>query len=94
MKIQPLHNRILIQVTEIEQKTESGLFIPETVKRRLSTAVVVKVYEEYFNDQGVLKKPIVKPGDVVFYNVILDDIGLPDKQFLIDEKSIIAKVEK
>ncbi|PMP96297.1 MAG: co-chaperone GroES, partial [Thermodesulfobacterium geofontis] len=34
MRIRPLHDRILVQRIEEEQRTESGIIIPDTAKEK------------------------------------------------------------
>ncbi len=62
LKIQPLADRVIIEPTAAEQKTASGLYIPDTAKEKPQQGKVVAV--------GKGKKDhdmTVKVGDTVLY---------------------------
>ena len=62
LKIQPLSDRVLIEPMAAEQKTASGLYIPDTAKEKPQQGKVVAV--------GKGKKDhdmTVKEGDMVLY---------------------------
>jgi chaperonin GroES len=62
LNIQPLADRVIIEPTEAEQKTASGLYIPDTAKEKPQQGTVVAV--------GKGKKDhdmTVKVGDTVLY---------------------------
>ncbi|PRP68201.1 co-chaperone GroES [Nonlabens agnitus] len=62
LNIQPLSDRVLIEPTAAEQKTASGLYIPDTAKEKPQQGTVVAV--------GKGKKDhemTVKVGDTVLY---------------------------
>ena len=61
MKIQPLGDRVLLKTEKEEEKTKSGLFIPETAQEKTQTGVVVAIGD----DKDVIK---VKAGDKVMYD--------------------------
>ena len=45
MNIKPLGNRVILKLVEIQQTTESGLIIPDSVKEEPTEGVVVAVGE-------------------------------------------------
>lgn len=61
MKIQPLADRVLVKIEEVEEKTASGIFIPQTAQEKTQTAVVVAVGD----DKDVIN---VKPGQKIMYD--------------------------
>ncbi len=61
MKIKPLGDRVLVKIEEVEEKTASGIYIPQTAQEKTQTAVVVAVGD----DKEVIK---VKPGEKVMYD--------------------------
>ncbi|MBT3720713.1 co-chaperone GroES [archaeon] len=87
MKIKPLGNRVLLRPIEVEEKTKSGLYIPDSAKEKPLTATVVAVGD------GELVK--IKIGD----NVIHESYGGSEitiegmKHMLMDVKDILAVVE-
>ena len=60
MKIIPLNDRVLVKSTVTEEKTASGLFIPQTSKEKTQIAVV-----EAVGDDESIK---VKVGDKVLHD--------------------------
>jgi chaperonin GroES len=65
MKIRPLHDRILAQRLAAEDRTSSGLFIPDTAKEKPLEARVIAVGSGKVLESGVTQALTVKPGDVV-----------------------------
>ena len=61
MKIQPLGDRVLLKTEKEEEKTKSGLYIPETAQEKTQSGVVVAIGD----DKDVIK---VKTGDKVMYD--------------------------
>ena len=62
LNIQPLSDRVLIEPTAAEQKTASGLYIPDTAKEKPQQGTVVAV------GKGTKKHEMtVKVGDTVLY---------------------------
>ncbi|MFH2021585.1 MAG: co-chaperone GroES [archaeon] len=87
MNIKPLGNRVLIRPIEVEEKTKSGLYIPEAAKEKPLQAEVIAVGD------GELVK--VKPGQKVIYEsyggaeIKIENV----KHIIMDVKDILAIVE-
>lgn len=60
MKIIPLNDRVLVKVAEAEEKTASGLYIPQTSQEKTQIADVVAV-----GDSEDIK---VKPGQKILHD--------------------------
>lgn len=58
--VQPLGSRVLVEVSEEESVTASGLVIPDTAKSKQQRGVVIAVGD----DEEMIK---VKPGEVVLF---------------------------
>lgn len=67
MKIRPLQDRILIKRLEGEEKTASGIIIPDNAKEKPMEGLVVAVGAGKLVD-GKLLKPDVKTGDKVLFS--------------------------
>jgi chaperonin GroES len=66
MLAKPLGDRVLIKETREEQKTSSGIIIPDTATLENSkTAEVVAVGDGLFTQNGVSIPMTVKVGDIV-----------------------------
>ena len=61
MKLQPIGDRVLLQVEEGETKTAGGLFIPQTAQEKTQIGKVIAIGD----DKDVIK---VKKGDRVMYD--------------------------
>jgi len=67
MKIRPLHDRVVVKRVEEEQKTESGLYIPDTAKEKPIQGDVVAVGDGKILDNGEKRPRAVKEGDRVIF---------------------------
>ena len=67
MKIKPLSDRIVIKAQDAEEKTASGIILPDTAKEKPQIGEVVAVGPGKVNDTGSLNKMTLKKGDVVLY---------------------------
>ncbi|MDD5973064.1 co-chaperone GroES [Bullifex sp.] len=87
MKIIPLNDRVLVRSTVTEEKTASGLFIPQTSQEKTQIAIV-----EAVGDDEAIK---VKVGDKVLHdkyagtNVKVDG----DDYLILSMGDILAIVE-
>ena len=67
MKIKPLSDRIIVKPAEAEEKTASGLIIPDTAKEKPMKGEVVAVGKGKVTDDGKELKMELKVGDKVLY---------------------------
>ncbi len=67
MKIKPLSDRIIVKPAEAEEKTASGLIIPDTAKEKPMKGEVVAVGAGKVGDDGKLIKMELKVGDKILY---------------------------
>ncbi len=84
MKIRPLQDRILIKRVAGEEKTASGLFVPDTAKEKPQEGEVIAVGNGKTLDDGKLHKPTVKVGDrVLFSKYSGSEVKLDGEEHLI-----------
>ena len=92
--IEPLGDRVLIQVPPREEKTASGIIIPETVSdERTDTkrGKVIAVGEGKYED-GKLIPPRVKKGDEVIFQWG-DKIEIDKEEyFIVGESNLLAVI--
>ncbi len=68
MKLQPLEDRVVIKPVEEEEKTASGIVLPDTAKEKPMKGEVVAVGDGKWDDDGKHRIPVdVKVGDIVIY---------------------------
>lgn len=82
-------NRVVVEAAPAEEKTASGIFIPDTAKEKPQKGTVISVSEE----DGDGKKPSVKPGDNVLYGKYAGtEFNYEGKEYLIMRESDIYAV--
>ncbi len=67
LSIKPLADRVIVRAAAAEEKTKSGIIIPDTAKEKPSRGEIVAVGEGKTADSGSIIKPQVKVGDHVLY---------------------------
>ena len=91
-KIKPSGDRVLVKKIDEDNKTKSGLVLPDDVKERPTKGEILEVGEGRTNDDGKLLPIKVKKGDLVIYPKYAGHpIKVDGEEFLIlDEKEILA----
>jgi chaperonin GroES len=88
VKIKPLADRVLIEPKEAEEKTASGIYIPDTAKEKPQKGTVIAV--------GPGTKDVtmeVKVNDVVLYGKYAGtEINVDGKDYLMMKQSDILAV--
>ncbi len=94
MNIKPLGDRVVIKKLEAEEKTKSGIVLPDTAKEQPQVAEVVAVGPGGLVD-GKEVKMEVKVGDkVIISKYAGTDVKIDDEEYTILKQSdILAKVE-
>ncbi len=96
MKIKPISDHILIEPVKGEEKTKSGILLPDTAeKERPEQGKVVAVGPGEKDKQGKVVPLEVKPGDkVLFTKYGPVEIKIDNKEYLIaKEEDILAILE-
>jgi chaperonin GroES len=95
VKIKPLEDRVVVQASEAEQTTASGLVIPDTAKEKPQEGSVIAVGPGRISDQGERIKLDVSEGDIVVYSKYGGtEIKLDGQEYLIlSARDILAVVE-
>jgi chaperonin GroES len=68
MSIQPLEDRIVVRPAEAEEKTASGLVIPDSAKEKPQQGEVLAVGAGRRSDSGELIPLDINVGDTVVYS--------------------------
>lgn len=96
VKIKPLGDRVLIEPMTKEEKTRSGIVLPDTIdKERPEQGKVLAVGPGKADEDGKMQKPALKKGDVVLFTKYgPNEIEVDDKKYLIArEEDILAILE-
>jgi len=68
MKLKPLEDRVIIKAVKEEEKTASGIVLPDTAKEKPMMGEVVAVGDGKWDEEGKKRIPVdVKTGDKVIY---------------------------
>ena len=67
MKLQPLHDRIIVRPLEAEEVTKGGIVLPDTAKEKPQEGEIVAVGKGKITEDGKLQALEVKVGDRVLY---------------------------
>ncbi len=92
-KVQPLADRVVVKPTEREEKTKSGIYLPDTAKEKPQEGKVIAVGPGRISDDGTRIAPDVKVGDIVIYAKYGGtEIKIDDEELIIlRESDILAK---
>ncbi len=95
MKFKPLGERALVQIFEREEKTVSGIVLPDTAKDKPQTAKVVEVGEGKLDNDGKRVPVEATQGDViVFAKYSGTEISLDGEDYMIlDADDILGVVQ-
>lgn len=88
IKLQPLEDRVLVRPADADEKTASGLIIPDTAKEKPQKGTVVAV------GKGKKDEPMtVKTGDQVLYGKYSGtEITVDGEEYLIMRESDIYAI--
>jgi len=67
MKLRPLQDRVIVKQQEAEEKTKSGIFLPDAAKEKPTKGKVVSVGPGRLDDNGKAMEIPVRVGDTVYY---------------------------
>jgi chaperonin GroES len=90
--LKPLGDKVVIKALEAEEKTASGLYLPDTAKKKPTEGEVVAVGEGRVLDNGNRNALTVKVGDKVIYSKYGgNEVNVDGTDFMIlDEDQIYA----
>ena len=94
-KIKPLGDRVLIKALEREEKTKSGIVLPDTAKEKPQEGRVIAVGSGKMLDNGTKVALEVQAGQkVIFSKYAGTEVKLDGEELMIlNERDILAVVE-
>ncbi len=95
MKVKPLHDRLIIQTLEEEEKTKGGIIIPDTAKEKPAEGKVIAVGAGRIKKDGTKMPLEIKKGDRVLYAKYAGtEIRMDGEEYLMmKEDDILAVIE-
>lgn len=93
MSIRPLADRIVVKPAAAEEKTKSGLFIPDTAKEKPQQGEIVAVGPGKVADSGTTIPMQLKVGDKVLYGKYSGtEINVDGSELLIMRESDVFAI--
>lgn len=95
MNLKPLSDRILVKPVEAEQKTESGIIVPDTAKEKPMRGEIIAAGPGKMSSEGKVLPMGVKVGDVVLYGKYSGtEFKMDNQEYLILNESDVLAVIK
>ena len=93
MNFRPLHDRVVVKRIESEEKTASGIIIPETAKEKPMEGEIIAVGNGARNEAGNVIALEVKKGDrVLFGKWSGTEIKIDGEDYLVMKESDIVGI--
>jgi chaperonin GroES len=96
VKLQPMGNRLVVKPMQSEEKTKSGIYLPDTAKEKPQEGKVIAVGPGRVTDEGKRIPMEVAVGDIIIYTKYGgSEIKIDDEELIImREDDILAKKVK
>ena len=96
MNLKPLHDRVLVERVNSEDKTKGGIIIPDTAQEKPMEGKVLSVGGGARNENGQIVALDVKKGDrILFGKWSGTEVKIDGKELLImKESDIMGIIEK
>ena len=93
MKFRPLHDRVVVERLESEQKTAGGIIIPDTAQEKPMQGKVIAVGAGARDETGKIQPLDVKANDTVLFGKWSGtEVKIDGQDFLIMKESDIMGV--
>ncbi len=93
MNIKPLGDRVVLKVLEAEERTASGIVLPDTAKEKPQQGKVMAVGPGKYGEDGKLMPMSVKDGDtVLFAKYAGTEVKLDGEELLILKESDLLAI--
>jgi chaperonin GroES len=95
MKLVPLEDRVVVKLLEQEEKTVSGIVLPDTAKEKPQQGKVIAAGPgKLLEKSGERGKMSLKVGDVVFYGKYTGtEVELEGEKYVILRESDVLAVQ-
>lgn len=95
MALQPLDDRVVVEIEEAETKTQGGIVIPDTAKEKPQRGKVIAVGPGKLMENGERVEPALKEGDrILFGKYSGTEVKIEGKEYkILRESDVLAKFE-
>ena len=93
LKLKPLADRVIVKQTEAEEKTKSGLYLPDAAKEKPTKGKVISVGPGKLDDKGKPMELGLRVNDTVYYGKYSGtDVEVNGEKFVILRESDVLGV--
>ena len=93
IKLRPLQDRVIVKQSDAEEKTKSGILLPDTAKEKPTRGKVIAAGPGKLDDKGKPMELGVRGGDTVFYGKYSGtDVEVEGEKFVILRETDILGV--
>jgi chaperonin GroES len=93
IKLKPLADRVIVKQTEAEEKTKSGIVLPDSAKEKPTKGKVIAAGPGKLDDKGKPMEIGVRVGDTVYYGKYSGtDVEVDGQKYVILRESDILGV--
>jgi chaperonin GroES len=94
MQLKPLGDRVVLKRQEAEEKTQSGIILPDSAKEKPQAAVVIAVGPGKEEDGKLIAMQVAVGDKVIYSKYSGTEVKVDDEEYVIvGQSEIIAKVE-
>ncbi len=95
MKLRPLQDRVIVKQSEAEEKTKSGILLPDAAKEKPTKGKVIAVGPGKLDDNGKPMEIGLRAGDTIYYGRYSGtDVEVNTEKFVIlREQDILGVLE-
>ena len=95
MALKPLGDRLVVKALDAQEKTKSGIILPDSAKEKQQEGKVVAVGTGRLLDDGKIKSLEIKSGDRVLYGKYSGtEVTVGGEEYLIlREEDVLAVVQ-
>ena len=93
MKLRPLQDRVIVKQSDAEEKTKSGILLPDSAKEKPTKGKVIAVGPGKLDDKGKPMEIGLRVGDSVYYGKYSGtDVEVDGEKFVILRESDVLGV--
>ena len=95
MKLRPLQDRVIVKQSEAEEKTKSGILLPDAAKEKPTKGKVIAVGPGKLDDNGKPMEIGLRVGDTIYYGKYSGtDVEVNNEKFVIlREQDVLGVLE-
>ena len=95
MKLRPLQDRVIVKQSEAEEKTKSGIVLPDAAKEKPTKGKVIAVGPGKLDENGKPMEIGLRVGDTIYYGKYSGtDVEVNQEKFVIlREQDVLGVLE-